>query len=85
MPSRWRRRRKKLPAGIYRLGDVPEFCGGANAALAWLMGGYGFDRYKKKAASKARLVLPQGVDGAEVARIAENLFLAPRPGQHARQ
>jgi leucyl aminopeptidase len=66
---------EKLPAGTYRLGDVPEFCGGANAALAWLMGGYTFDRYKKKTASKARLVLPQGVDGAEVARIAENLFL----------
>lgn len=67
---------EKLPAGTYRLGDVPDFCGGANAALAWLMGGYGFDRYKKKTARKARLVLPQGVDGAEVSRIAENLFLA---------
>jgi leucyl aminopeptidase len=66
---------EKLPAGTYRLGEVPEFCGGANAALAWLMGGYGFDRYKKKIVSKARLVLPQGVDGAEVARIAQNLFL----------
>src|SRR5688572_2557690 len=66
---------EKLPAGAYRLGEVPKFCGGANAALAWLMGGYGFDRYKKKTASKARLVLPQGVDGAEVVRIAENLFL----------
>jgi leucyl aminopeptidase len=67
---------EKLPAGTYRLGEVPEFCGGANAALAWLMGGYAFDRYKKKTARKARLVLPQGVDGAEVPRIAENLFLA---------
>ena len=65
-----------LPAGTYRLGDVPDSCGGANAALAWLMGGYGFDRYKKNAARKARLVLPQGVDGEEVSRIAENLFLA---------
>jgi len=67
---------EKLPAGTYRLGDVPEFCGGANAALAWLMGGYGFDRYKKKTAKAARLVLPPGVDGGEVSRIAENLFLA---------
>ena len=65
-----------LPAGLYRLGEVPEFCGGANAALAWLMGGYAFDRYKKKTAKKARLVLPANVDGAEVSRIAENLFLA---------
>ena len=79
---------EKLPAGVYRLGDVPDFCGGANAALAWLMGGYSFDRYKKKTARtarsreaerpniKARLVLPQGVDVAEISRIAENLFAA---------
>src|ERR1700681_986292 len=32
-----------LPAGTYRLGEVPDFCGGANAALAWLMGSYAFD------------------------------------------
>jgi leucyl aminopeptidase len=67
---------EKLPAGAYRLGDVPDFCGGAQAALAWLMGGYNFDRYKKKTARAARLVLPQGVDGEEISRIAENLFLA---------
>src|SRR5438034_2563806 len=67
---------EKLPAGLYRLGDVPELCGGANAALAWLMGGYGFDRYKKKTQRKARLVVPAGVDGEEISRIAENLFLA---------
>jgi leucyl aminopeptidase len=70
---------EKLPAGLYRLGDVPQLCGGAHAALAWLMGGYRFDRYKKKKEHpniKARLVLPAGVDGEEVSRIAENLFLA---------
>lgn len=67
---------EKLPAGVYRLGEVPDFCAGANAALAWLLGGYIFDRYKKKTVRKARLVLPQDVDGAEISRIAENLFLA---------
>jgi leucyl aminopeptidase len=67
---------EKLPAGLYRLGDVPEFCGGANAALAWLMGGYAFDRYKKKSRPPVRLVTPQGVNGAEISRIAQNLFLA---------
>jgi leucyl aminopeptidase len=65
-----------LPAGTYRLGEVPDFCGGANAALAWLMGSYAFDRYKKKTAKKAKLLLPPGVDGAEISRIAENLFFA---------
>jgi leucyl aminopeptidase len=67
---------EKLPAGAYRLGDVPDFCGGANAALAWLMGVYVFDRYKKKPRTKARLLVPEGVDGHEISRIAENLFLA---------
>ena len=67
---------EKLPDGVYRLGEVPQNCGGAQAALAWLMGGYSFDRYKKKHARRARLVLPKGVDGEEVSRIAENLFLA---------
>jgi len=67
---------EKLPEGLYRLGEVPANCGGANAALAWLMGGYSFDRYKKKNPRKARLVTPHGVDGEEVSRIAENLFLA---------
>ena len=65
---------EKLPAGVYRLGEVPYFCGGANAALAWTMGGYGFARYRKTAARKARLVLPKGVDGEDVSRIAEIFF-----------
>ncbi|MEY4706349.1 MAG: hypothetical protein RJB58_72 [Pseudomonadota bacterium] len=67
---------EKLPAGVYRLGEVPDFCGGAMGALAWTMGGYGFARYRKTAARKARLVLPGGVDGEEISRIAENIFLA---------
>jgi len=67
---------EKLPEGLYRLGEVPANCGGARAALAWLMGSYNFDRYKKKSARNARLVTPEGVDGEEVSRIVENLFLA---------
>src|SRR3954468_1796975 len=27
---------EKLPAGLYRLGEVPAFCGGPNGSLAWL-------------------------------------------------
>jgi leucyl aminopeptidase len=67
---------EKLPAGTYRLGEVQDFCGGAHAALAWLMGGYVFDRYKKKSRAPVKLVTPAGVDGAEIARIADNIFLA---------
>ena len=67
---------EKLPDGLYRLGEVPSFCAGGNAALAWLFGSYEFARYKKPAKRAPRLVLPAGVDGAEISRIAENVFLA---------
>jgi leucyl aminopeptidase len=67
---------EKLPAGLYRLGEVADFCGGAWATLAWLMGSYSFDRYKKRPARKARLLVPAGVDGREISRIAQSLFLA---------
>lgn len=65
-----------LPDGTYKLGEVPEFCGGAHAALAWTMGLYQFARYKKPTARALKLVLPKGVDGAEISRIAENVFFA---------
>ena len=45
-------------------------------ALAWILGTYGFTRYKKNTKRDPKLVLPEGVDGAEVTRIAEGVFLA---------
>src|SRR5258705_12694726 len=33
---------EKLPAGIYRLGEVPDFCGGVPAAAGWALGGRRF-------------------------------------------
>jgi leucyl aminopeptidase len=67
---------EKLPDGVYRLGEVPDFCGGAHAALAWLLGLYEFSRYKKPAKRSLKLLLPDGVDGEEISRIAEHVFLA---------
>jgi leucyl aminopeptidase len=67
---------ESLPAGTYKFGEVPAFCGGAHGALAWALGGYGFDRYRKRKKPGAKLVLPPDVDGAEVSRIADNVFLA---------
>src|SRR3984885_6403685 len=67
---------EKLPDGVYSLGEVPDFCGGNHAALAWLLGLYQFSRYKKPSKRAPKLVLPQGVDGEEISRIAENVFLA---------
>jgi leucyl aminopeptidase len=67
---------EQLPAGIYRFDSVPETQGGANGALAWVLGTYSYSRYRKNKASGAKLVLPRGVDGEEVSRIAESVFLA---------
>jgi leucyl aminopeptidase len=67
---------EQLPDGIYRLGEVPDFCGGAQAALAWALGLYAFDRYKKPKKRNLKLVLPDGVDGAEASRLASGITLA---------
>jgi len=67
---------ESLPQGSYALGDVTEGFGGAQAALGWVLGTYRFARYKKSARKFPKLVLPDGVDGAEVTRIAEGVFLA---------
>jgi leucyl aminopeptidase len=67
---------EQLPDGVYRLGEVPDFCGGGSAVLAWILGLYSFDRYKKPRKRNLKLVLPQGVDGAEISRIANGVILA---------
>ncbi len=71
---------ERLPPGTYALGDVPPAFGGARAAYAWAIGTYAFDRYrgrkKPPRKDKPRLVLPDGVDGATVSRLAEGVFLA---------
>jgi len=66
---------EQLPAGTYTFGEVPQEVGGANGALAWALGTYQFTRYKKGKASAAKLVLPKGVDGDEVTRIADGVAL----------
>jgi len=66
-----------LPSGIYALGDVPAEIGGARGALAWALGTYQFDRYRKKQTRQLpKLALPRDVDGEEITRIAEAVFLA---------
>src|ERR1700704_987422 len=70
---------ERLPAGFYRLGDVPSAFGGARAVYAWAIGTYAFERYRgqrKKSARKEhpRLVVPTGVDGEKVSRVAEGVF-----------
>jgi leucyl aminopeptidase len=67
---------EKLPDGVYRLDQAPRRQGGEAAVLGWLLGGYSFTRYKKPKARQPRLVVPEGVDGAEIGRIAAAVFLA---------
>ena len=85
MRWRWRLFSEQLPDGVYRLGEVPDFCGGAQAVLAWLLGLYAFDRYRKPKKRNLKLVLPAGVDGEEISRIAAGVILGPRSDQHAAQ
>jgi leucyl aminopeptidase len=72
---------ERLPAGLYALKQVPPECAGARAAYAWAIGSYAFERYrgqrrKSERKEHPRLVLPTGVDGAAISRIAEGVFLA---------
>jgi len=65
----------RLPGGLYRLelaADQAEL-----ATLAFLLGAYVFDRYKARPdKAPARLVAPDGVDVADVSRIAAACALA---------
>jgi leucyl aminopeptidase len=64
-----------LPEGVYRFET-----GASNptlATLAWLLGAYSFNRYRKRSEKSVRLVPPNGVDAEDVARIA-NAVVASR-------
>ena len=56
-----------LPPGTYRIEGAAE---PGTAALAWLMGAYGFRRYRTAPPEAPRLVAPDGVDADETGRIA---------------
>jgi leucyl aminopeptidase len=63
-----------LPPGTYRFANAPHDT--RLAALAFALGSYQFGRYRKAADRKIRLVLPDGVDAAELTRIADGVTLA---------
>jgi leucyl aminopeptidase len=63
-----------LPAGVYRFANAPHDA--RLAALAFALGCYRFGRYRKADASEARLVPPDGVDIADIMRMAEGAILA---------
>jgi leucyl aminopeptidase len=63
-----------LPPGVYRFANEPHHA--RLAALAFALGAYRFDRYRKPQEPKVRLAVPDGVDGADVSRIADAVTLA---------
>jgi leucyl aminopeptidase len=63
-----------LPAGPYRFANAPHDT--RLAALAFALGSYKFSRYRKADTSGAQLEVPGGVDGADLARIADGVALA---------
>src|ERR1043166_9628094 len=63
-----------LPAGVYRFANAPHDA--RLAALAFALGSYQFARYRKDKQKAVRLVLPDGVDGEDLTRIAEGVALA---------
>jgi leucyl aminopeptidase len=66
----------RLPAGDYRLVAVPAGLSLDAIALAWAMGGYRFERYRKPKEGQARLAAPADADLAEARQIATALALA---------
>jgi leucyl aminopeptidase len=63
-----------LPAGVYRFANAPHDT--RLACLAFALGSYKFTRYRKAEPSVAQLQLPDGVDAADLSRMAEGVTLA---------
>jgi leucyl aminopeptidase len=63
-----------LPAGNYSFANAPHDA--RLAALAFALGSYRFGRYRKNDVPGAKLVPPDGVDMAEITRMAEAATLA---------
>jgi leucyl aminopeptidase len=63
-----------LPEGVWKFGNAPRDI--RLAALAFALGTYRFTRYRAGEQKRVRLALPDGVDGAELSRIVEAVFLA---------
>ena len=63
-----------LPPGVYRFANAPHDT--RLAALAFALGAYRFGRYRNVDAPDVKLVPPEGVDIAAIARTAEAVALA---------
>jgi leucyl aminopeptidase len=63
-----------LPPGTYRFANAPHDT--RLAVLAFALGSYRFGRYRKNDEPKVKLVPPDGIDVADISRMAEAAALA---------
>jgi leucyl aminopeptidase len=63
-----------LPPGVYRFANAPHDT--RLAALAFALGSYRFSRYRKADRPDVKLVPPDGIDVADITRMAEAVTLA---------
>ena len=87
-PTRWRSRNSpnSCRPGTYALGDVPDDFGGANARAGLAARHLCLHPLRQeRRATPPKLVLPEGVDGEEISRIAEGGVPGARSRQHAGQ
>jgi leucyl aminopeptidase len=63
-----------LPSGAYRFANSAHDC--KLAALAFALGCYRFARYRKQDGKELKLELPGSVDGEDLSRIVEGVYLA---------
>jgi len=66
---------QNLPAGDYRIAAAPREFPATLVAVAWGLGAYAFERYKKRKRPAPRLVSPEGADMAEAVRIVDAAWL----------
>lgn len=64
-----------LPSGDYRFAFAPREFTPTMTAIAWGLGAYVFDRYKRRRRAAPRLAPADGADMAEVARIVNATWL----------
>jgi leucyl aminopeptidase len=65
----------RLPGGVWRLDGIDGGEARDEAALAWLLAGYRFARYRDQPLPAARLIAPDGVDAPQIEAIAAAEFL----------
>jgi leucyl aminopeptidase len=63
-----------LPQGVYRFANAPHDT--RLAALAFALGCYRFNRYRKVDAPDVKLLPPEGIDAADITRMADAAWLA---------